>query len=36
MPPNLKPDTDTREVCERVSENSAQEIHSEQIEDTSL
>ena len=35
LSPDLKIDTDTREVCERVSENSAQEIHSEQIEDTS-
>ena len=33
--PNFKFDTDTWEVGERVSENSAQEIHSEQIEDTS-
>ena len=35
LSPDLKIDTDTREVCEGVSENSEQEIHCEQIEDTS-
>ena len=35
LSPNLKLDTDTREVGERVSKN-AQEVHSEQIEDISL
>ena len=36
LSPNLKLDTDKREVCERVSENAAQETHSKPIEDISL